>query len=199
MTDNETDRIDELEDEIEFVDQKHQQRTEQVTKPRLAELEQHSDDARQERAELFALVEDLQERVAELDQRLTDMAGLAEDQQSNPDKRVSDLRQSMIRRAKARSDTDGFEKVALYYQEVQDIFAELGHGEISRPDCYKAMDDLAESDGFEIGKKSSADGNRVKAIRLDLAELRASAACRNPTTQQSPTRDGIEQERASSD
>jgi len=178
------DRVEELEEDIQFVDEKVNSRIDQTVMPRLDALESQSDDARDERAELFQLVESLQETVAELDQRLQDMAGLAEGQASNPDKRLSDLRQAMVRRAKARDDNDADEyaKVALWWKEVQNLFADLGHGEISKPDCYKAISDLEDYPGFSTGKKTNDNGNRVKAIRLDLAELRAHAAGRNPTT-----------------
>lgn len=178
-------RLDELEEDIDAVDRKHERRVDQTIKPPIEELQEDSDDAREERAELFQMVQDLQETVTELDQRIEDMAGLAEDQETNPQKRVSDLRQIMIRRAKARGDSDDYERTALWWEEVQDKFAELGHGEISKPDCYKAMNDLEEFPGFKEGTKSNRHGNEVKAIRLNMDELRAHSSSSNPTTSES--------------
>lgn len=166
------DRVDELEERIEAVDETQRAVRESSIKPRLEDLKGRSDDAQDERAELQAEVEDLRATVAELTATVDALAGLADDQVTTPEKRVADLRQSLIRRARDR-DAD---EARMYWKEVQETFQTLGHGELEPPVCYTAMDDAAEQDGFSLTKTTSREGNRVKAVAVDLAELTDSAA-----------------------
>lgn len=177
---------EELRDQIDFVEDKLESRIEQSIEQRLSQLETASDDAHAERAELFDAVADLQQTVATMQERLDSLAGLAEDQETTPEKRIADLREAMIRRAEAReqNSADGYPRIKMWWKEVQALFADYGHGEISKPDCYKAMREAAKGAGFGESTKTNENGNDVKAIRLDLDELRAETGSSNPTTQQ---------------
>ncbi|MFB6188802.1 MAG: hypothetical protein ABEI57_02860, partial [Halapricum sp.] len=169
---------------------------EHVVKPRIDDLESQSDDARADRAELRAAVEDLQNKVARLQAELESLTGLEEGQATSPDKRANDLQRIMIQRAEERGDDGEFARVQLWYREVQDLFLDLGHGEISKPDCYKAMRAVAERSGFESSTTINANGNEVETVRLDADELfretgssdsnSAGDASRNPTTANPP-------------
>jgi hypothetical protein len=176
-------RIDEVEEFTEFVDTKHERRVDDTVKPRLDDHDDQLDTAREERADLQAAVKQLQQQVTMLDERLEGIAGLADDQETNPQKRVADLREAMIRRAEAREDREDNPRVKMWWREVQDLFADYGHGEVSKPDCYKAMREAADSvPGFEESSKTNQNGNDVKAIRLNLTVLRGSEPGRSPTT-----------------
>jgi type VI protein secretion system component VasK len=176
-------RLADLEEEVEYLRSSRDRYRQEIVQPRLDDLQAASDDAREGRAELRAMVEDMQKTIATLQQTLENMAGLEDPSQTSPDKRVQDLAQAMTRRAQA-SDTAG---ARMWMGEVQDLFAELGHGKISKPDCYKAMDQLVERDGFEYDTKHNQNGNEVKAVRLKSAALPADEGSSNPTTREEGT------------
>lgn len=144
-------------------------------------LEEMGDDAREKRAELRATVDGLQDEVAKLQFELEQLRGLGENEGSSPAARVRDLRSTMIRRARSLESRDG---IQLWWKEVQSLLADLGHGEVKKPECYKAMKDAAEADAFEMAKKVNENGNQVKAIRLKSAALPAAGASSDPTTGQ---------------
>jgi len=175
------DRVEALEEALESVRDSQSAYRDQIVKPRLDGLEDTRDDAREERAELKETVQTLEQEVAGLRAELRSIAGVGESEDTSPDKRVADLRQAMIRRAKARTD-GGQGYTSLWWQEVQNLFADLGHGEICKPDCYKAMREGAKGTGFEMGSTHNSDGREVKAICLNVDELPALDASRTPTT-----------------
>jgi len=71
----------------------------------------------------------------------------------------------------------------MWWREVRDTFEDLGHGTVSKPDCYKAIDDVADRDGFgETTKVSPDSGQRVTAVMVELDALNAAESSRNPTT-----------------
>ena len=119
-----------------------------------------------------------------LEQQLESIAGLAEDEQSSPAKRTADLRQAMIRRAEAKEDDldNPSASVALYYKEVQDLLADLGHGTVYKQQAFDAMEEAVNTDGFSWTHKHSAAGNRVKAVVLNLDALPAYAVGNDITT-----------------
>lgn len=178
-------QLDQLKDDLRSLADSHDAYKNHVVKPRLDDLEADRDDAREERAELQQQIHALEEELTHLTAKVESLIGLADDEESNPTKRVADLRQALIRRAEDRSDID-VDRASMYWEEVQDLFSDLGHGDISRPDCYKAMRDAADAPGFKEGTKNSRHGNDVKAILVDLDALHGSASCRSPTT-----RDGV--------
>jgi hypothetical protein len=183
-------RVEDLEEALAGLRTDYEATRDHVLEPRLEDLEGGRDDAREERAELQAEIQDLRSQVTHLEAKLESVVGLADDQQTSPDKRVADLRQGLIRRAEARAE-DEPDKAAMHYREVRNFFAEHGHGEVSKPDCYKAMEDAADdAPGFSLGKKASPKGNQVKAVRVELDALRAEYRSRNPTTRE--TRSGAE-------
>lgn len=109
------------------------------------------------------------ERIDDLEQQLASVVGLAEGQQTSPEKRAVDLAMALIRRAEARTDAD---RAAMWWREVQDALADLGHGPpVHKPWCFNAMEDVARADGFGMIETSNPDGRTVKAVRVRLAEL----------------------------
>lgn len=144
---------------------------EQVIQPQLEELREQRDDAREERAELKAQVEMLTKRNRELEAKLDSVIGLAEDETGGPEKRKTDLRMGLIRRAEAKSDANAG-RAAMHWKDVQHFFADQGYGEVVKPLCYDAMEDAACADGFQLledGKQK--DGRDVRAVAVDLEEL----------------------------
>lgn len=175
-------RLAALEDGLDNLEQTHKVIRETTIKPRIEDLQDEVEEARQDRQAMRERLDEATETIASLRAELEAIAGLADDQSSNPEKRASDLRHILIRRAKA-SDS-GVQR--MYWEEIQTAFADLGHGEVSRPLCYDAIKDLAEQTGFAEDKKTSPHGNRVKAIRVDMDELHADAACKDVKTRNTP-------------
>ena len=182
MTDDVEERLDQLEERIESVSETQKAVRETSVKPRLQQLKADSDDAREERAELQAEIQDLRATVAQLQTKLEAVAGLADDEASNPEKRAADLRQALIRHARDRDGT-----ATMYWREVKDTLQTLGHSDLKRPQIYTAIEDAATTDGFEKTKTTSDHGNRVTAIRVDIDELTAESACNEINT-----RNGLE-------
>lgn len=171
-------RLEELEETIESVAETQKAVRESSIKPRLQRLRDDSDDAREERAELQEEINDLRATVAELQTKLEAVAGLADDEESNPDKRAADLRQSLIRHAR---DRDGV--ATMDWNEVEHTLQTLGHSSLKRPQIYKAMDDATKQDGFKETTTTSEHGNRVQAVMVDLDELTAQTQCNEVNTQ----------------
>jgi polyhydroxyalkanoate synthesis regulator phasin len=170
--------IKDLQAEIQSVRETQQAIRESSIKPRIERLQERANQAAQERDALAERVDGLEELVAQLRAELGALAGLADDQDTNPDKRAADLAHVLIRRANARDGT-----AAMWWKEVRDTFEDLGHGQVSKPDCYKAMDDVADRDGFAETKKHSPDsGQRVQAVKVELDALNTAGTSRNPTT-----------------
>jgi len=170
--------VEDLQAEIQSVRETQQAIRESSIKPRMERLKERADEAAQERDVLAERVDSLEETVAQLRAELGALAGLADDQETNPDKRASDLAHVLIRRANARDGT-----AAMWWKEVRDTFEDLGHGTVSKPDCYKAMSDVGDRDGFgETTKHSPDSGQRVQAVSVKLDDLNAAAGSRNPTT-----------------
>lgn len=177
------DRVDELEEYIEHVHRGiFENWKTDVYRREMAEAEAERDDARKERVELQAAVDALESRVTELERTLESVVGLDDATNSNPTKRANDLRLALIRDAEDRSDEhEG--RSQMWWQDVQRFFAQTGHGEVSKPDCYKAMrwaaghdhapDAFQPGDGFGMTTKTNADGREVKAVRVDLAAVEA--------------------------
>lgn len=161
-------RMAALEEDLEALEDRFQAWRKHSANPRFDKLETRSDDARSERAELRATVQDLESEVANLQFTLEALKGLGENEQSTPAARVRDLRATMIERAQTLENRKG---IKLWWEEVQDLFADLGHGQVKAPGCFDAMETAAEADGFELDTKVNEKGNEVKAIRLETAAL----------------------------
>lgn len=183
MSDECAERLDELEEMVQSLRDDYEATRDHVIQPQIDGLEDLSDDARADRAELRSDIDALQAQVDRLQATLDALSGLADGQESNPHKRAQDLAQALIRRAEARSEND---KASMWWKEVRDMLADQGHGEVSKPDCYKAMDWVADGDSpaFSEGTKTSDSGNQVKAVRVELDALRADDGSRNPTTRE---------------
>lgn len=134
----------------------------------------------------------LRDRIDTLEQQLDLQVGVEDATASTPEKRARDLRKTMIREARDRQDQFNG-RLALWWQQVQGRLSTLGHGQTSKPDCYKAMHwaageqydgrcPLKDIDGFEMAKTTNADGRNVTAIRVKLDALPPEVASRSPTT-----------------
>lgn len=150
-----------------------------VIKPRFDALGERLDESRQERRVLEDELGDLRSEVHDLQAKVESLLGVSEEAATSPEKRRQDLQQALIRRAEARTG-DGARKTSMYWEEIQDLFADLGHGEVKKPECYQALDEVAECDGFHLGTKTSRNGNEVKAVLVDLDDLESGS--RNSTT-----------------
>lgn len=169
---------------------------ENVFKPKMQELETRCDDAREQREEHQEELDQLRSRVTELEAKMDSVVGLAEGERGTPQKRSGDLRLGLIRRAKARSGV-GEGKAAMHWQDVQDFFAETGYGEVKKPECYKAMSDAAEAEGFVVKDDAKElRGRMSKAIRVELSALPENAELLHSSN---PTTGGTTQGEASAD
>jgi hypothetical protein len=171
-------RCEDLEKRVDALETSQARTISEFVKPALDELREDRDDARDERVEL-------RERLDALQQQLDAVYGLADDERSTPAKRAADLRLALIRRAQ-NSTGPNAGRASMYYREVQECFADLGHETVHRPECMRAMEDAAHADGFEIATKTSDHGNEVKAIRVDTDALPRGIACSDPTTRPTP-------------
>jgi hypothetical protein len=122
-------------------------------------------------------IEDLQDRVADVEtdlaeaqQRLDALGGLAKHERSTPDKRALDLKDAMIKAAQ-EADADG---VTWWKDDVRDSLAGRGHSGLHKPDLYDAMDSVADEAGFEETTKHVTKDGRTydaRAVRVKLHEL----------------------------
>jgi hypothetical protein len=175
MTDG--DRLEEIEsrlDELEAdLDAQHDDRMayrRQVLLPRLDEADEARDDLTSQVGELQDTVQQLRDRVRDLEAGYESVLGLAEEQQSSPDKRCADLRLGLIRTAEAKADG---RTAAMHYKAVQSFFASHGHGEVKKPEVYKAMNAAAEYQGFTLRDDELVlpSGRSGRAIIVDLDKL----------------------------
>ncbi|AEH39459.1 hypothetical protein [Halopiger xanaduensis] len=136
-------------------------------------------------------VDRLENLVLEVQENIDGIAGLAKDENATPEKRASDIRTALIRRAQAR-DMQG---AKMWWRDAWNTLLDLGHEDLSdknraKPLIYNAMEKAAEGEGFAMTttKTECADGvkREVKAIRVDLEELPASAAGNGFTTAEGP-------------
>lgn len=186
--------VQELRQTTQSVNDDHDSRYNHVIKPRLNDLKEASDDAREERAELGATVQELQTTVAQQQARLKLMAGVDDETQSSPEKRVEDIRDAMIDRADARGESGSYSRIKLWRKEIEDLLVDRGHGSWSKPVYQKAMKKAAEAPGFEMAKKVNEDGREVMAVAVDTEVLREEIGSSDPTTGKgvSPAQNGGE-------
>lgn len=129
-------------------------------------------------------IDELQGRIDELEARcqrhqetLDDLVGLAEGQQSTPEKRLMDVRQLMINQARARDDDPGSPAgtVAWTYSDVIDHLESNGHGQIDPKQAYRLMEKLAETDGFAEAENQAGQ----RTVRTSLSALTANGVVDN--------------------
>jgi len=119
--------------------------------------------------QLAGRVEALEAEVAEHRRKLESVVGLAEGEQTSPQKRAVDLALVLIRRAENRVDEDRY---AMWYQQVVDALAQAGHGPpVHKQWAFDAMDHVAGGRGFGTTQITNRHGREVKAVTVDLAEL----------------------------
>lgn len=170
---------------VEILEEDVEAFRDQIIMPAIQELEDRVDTLEEVNKELRETVEQQGARIEELDHQVENLIGVDDPDLSTHDKRKRDVRAAMIRRAEAKADKSSDDiqaKVALSYSEIQDLLADHGHGQIYKPQAYRIMDEIELVDGFSKGTKSSAHGNDVKAIRLNLEALPAYARGNNVTT-----------------
>lgn len=133
-----------------------------------ADLEAASDD-----------IDGLREKTASLEAKLESLAGLAEGETGGPAKRAMDLRLALKRRAESQTGSTAG-KVVMHYADVQNLFADLGYGEVKKPECYRAMKDAADGvteddsgvPGIEVEDGiATKNGQDVRGVRLRLDAL----------------------------
>lgn len=184
MTDCE-ERVDRLEAKVEKLESRLDTtdgRVKHVLVPRMEDLEESRDDAREQLAELGAMLQDMQNEFAQLQSRMRGLTGVEEKSESTPEQRVRDLRDAMIKRADARGESGSYYRIQLWREEVEDILADRGHGSWSKPVYQDAMKEVADEPGFEMDKKVNEDGREVDAVAVDTEELRAVLGRSDSTT-----------------
>lgn len=174
---------------------------EEQLEPRLDSLEEDRDDAREERVELRESVDGLQSQMEDLQARQENILGVQNPCDSGPAKRAIDVRVALIRRAKARSDK-GAGHAKVHHQDVEEILADHGHGSVSKPARFRAMEEAAKGidtrefteqsppPGFDLVEDGGElKGRSVKVVRCQLESLpdawadeQEEPASRNPTT-----------------
>jgi hypothetical protein len=205
------DRIAELEDKLEYLNNDIENWREQVYRPRAQTADDERAGLERECQELRATVQTLGSRVDALEATLDSVVGVDDATDSNPTKRANDLRLALVRDAKQRSDSHSG-KAQLWWKEVRRFFAQTGHGDVSKPDCYKAMrwaagdaDDAPErmqpGRGFQLTQKQNENGQDVLAVAVDVDEIASAelpsyadsgveAPSSDPTTGEVPQRAG---------
>lgn len=157
-------RVNRLEDQIEH-----------VYEPKL-------DEQRSLIAGLSTQVDDLEETVELLAERVDGIVDADGRGDSSPEARAVALREAMIRAAGDTTSLSG--GVTWWWKEVRDQLASHGHGDFSKPVYHTAIEDAAEKDGFAETTKEVISGNQrreVKAIQLD-PEAVTSPRLRNQLT-----------------
>jgi hypothetical protein len=139
-------------------------------------LRSRLDALRDDHDDLESRVDELEAEIEQLRAWRENVTGVADDRDSDPEKRVLDLREAMIRTAR-ESDRDG---VTWWWQQVRDNLTTLGHEGFSRPTYHQSMKDAADAQGFSLTQKTVAidRGNRtamedVTAVRVNLTKLPA--------------------------
>jgi outer membrane murein-binding lipoprotein Lpp len=205
------DRVEELEQKIEYISTDWSSWREQVYKPRADEAAEERAEIAEEVATLRATVETLTQRVDALESTLDTVVGVDQAADSNPRKRATDLRLALIRDAEQRSDSHTG-RAQMWWRDVQRFFAQTGHGDVSKPDCYKAMrwaagepehapNSMQPGEGFKLTTKQNDNGQDVMAVAVDVDEIPGSESpsyadsgsdtpSSSPTTVEVPQRAG---------
>lgn len=156
---------------------------------RIDELEQENEelrgrveDTRQELEETKNDLERFRQWRDDVEARVSTVTGVDSEEQSTAELRRKDLRTALINRAKTNNG-----KSSMYYKEIEEVYADNGHGKVSREQIFRDMEAVEKGDGFDIDTKHSRKGNKVKAIRLNGDELPVPLACNSVTTRETAT------------
>jgi hypothetical protein len=174
-------RVSELEQNLQYLRDDFDNWRSQVYQPQHEKTVEKRDDAREQRVELQAAVDALSDRVAELERTLDSVVGVEDANASDPAKRANDLRLALVQEADSRDD-DHAGRAQMWYKEVKRLFRRTGHGDVSDPDCFKAMrwaagdEEAPESfrqnaAGFKMTSKTNPNGQEVKAVAVDKGEV----------------------------
>lgn len=154
---------------------------------RLEELTYRVQDLEAKREQIFEpklerqaeAIATLEERVDELEAEnksmraeLDSLGELGADKNSTPKKRVLDLRQLLMNKAKADHESGGDGMVSWTYDKVIDGLESNGHGKVYAAQAYDAMEEAGEAEGFGFGKNDSDD----KVVRVSWTALPAYSA-----------------------
>jgi len=104
-----------------------------------------------------------------MEEQLDNIADLGEKAQSTPEARARDLRILLRNKAKAKAENDenNLGTVQWTYRQVKDQLESRGHGTVYAHQCYTAMEDAAEADGYAEGE--NGDGDQV--IRASWSKI----------------------------
>jgi len=121
--------------------------------------------------DLEETVEQQEQRIAELEDRLNCVVSPEDEQPSDQETRVYAVREMLRRRAAAREHGT----VSMTYSDVQDRLAENGHGEVHPQQAYRIMDEAGQQDGYAYTKDSSGQ----KVLRFSRDAVNGSPAVHN--------------------
>lgn len=147
-------------------------KVDQVVLKRLEALETTVDEQSETIESLTDELEDCQDYISVLEQRLAGLAGLQEEEKSTPEKRREDLVLSLQRKAKDGAGKDANGRASMTYDEILDQWAILNHGEVSPKLAYRAMDKVANIDGITVTTNASDQ----KVVRMNLEKFDSSTA-----------------------
>lgn len=142
-------RISTFEDRIEEVEAANERLREEI-----AQLREEIEQVREENEALRAEIEMLRARVSV----------------TEPDDGWNETKREVCRRIgrtalwNRAQNNDG--KAQMRYKDVMNALVDNGVENVHPPECYRAMEDMAATDGFEL----TTDGNDEKVIRLDISE-----------------------------
>lgn len=184
----------EVQDELQSLAEDYGRTMEHVIQP----LKRARDEARAERddlAEKMAVLEDrldqTEANLQRLEDRLENIIGISEDEETSHTKRVNDIRLALKRRAEARSG-DGAGKAAMDRLEIQDTLAELNHGnQWADAQLIRIIDDAANEPGYSVTDDyMNRNGNEVKAVRVNTAALAESGPANDVSSSEGARTDG---------
>lgn len=138
---------------------------EQVFEPRLEQQSETID-------ELETRVDELEAENKSLRADVDSLGELGADKDSTPKKRVLDLRQLLMNKAKVDYESDGDGLIAWTYDQVVDQLESHGHGKVYPAQAYNAMESAAAADGFGHGTNQDDE----KVVRVNWTALPAHTA-----------------------
>lgn len=161
-TDLDSGSIDEQVEELLYRVQDLEAKREQVFEPKL-------DRQAETIAALEGRVDELEAENKSMRAELDSLGELGADKDSTPKKRVLDLRQLLINKAKADYESGGDGMVAWTYDQVTDALESNGHGKVYPAQAYDSMETAGDAEGFGFGKNDSDE----KVVRVSWTALPA--------------------------
>lgn len=122
----------------------------------------------------------LQAEVDDLKDQLDSLIGIADHEQSTHDKRVSDTKQILRRRAETN---DG--RASMYWKEIAGSLASHGHEDLAWTQVDRVMDDVVVAEGYTYAtaKRDTASADDRTDIReVEVVQLNLDTASDSPPT-----------------